>query len=701
MPQLDLPCLIRVDEFVGLLLYFDEPEARRRLVKDALVLWKPDGAPKRLYQRILKLSERRVAAWPPGLFLQLQVLQMAEVRQVGQEKGHRAGIQPIPEAVFVERFIQKLVIASMAIPSDVAGGAVGARRRRETRNVYTLCVALCQVLRDYTSGQARAIYQASTQSDDDRSDNAHSVTRRKVMDALLDRFNDFLREEQLANGERRLTRQERRRQELWQPVVRSTLSYLSPWGAKHVLGRPYRPGVVMPELTVLRGLSKESWHVLANCATALICPECFANLTAHLLFPIGHREEPVPRPGDVLAVPVFFNLSAADPPDRPERSRGRDDLEDLKLLVEVHEERRRARKKRGMRLAVVVDDLPPVEHDLVGGGAELAFDVAEKATYLRVYSRDEEGDLLLAGASIRRAWYGGEEVRERLVGLGGQTVELLVTPPSSEGVGPAPAKVRLKYYEAFWGKRLSLKWDRAWHRLWTTYAGRPYRLAARVALLLTVAGLLVFALLNLRPRSPEQVVVTPTAPPQPGASSPTPAATPEGQNDEGRQPSPTPHRDGGPSGNKEVAPELARRFPPRNAKPAEPFDPAVRAPGVSETLKRLREVKKIFVRVEGPAELALRVRPTLEAALTSDVVILKPGEESGADAHLIIQLDSKGTATFARARLVNRDGEVIWPARSAVTVQRATANVEEIGGDVGRALSGDMKRAAGVVRPER
>jgi len=698
--QLDRQCLIRVDKFISLLLYYEDQETRRSLVKDALVLWKPDIAPKRLYQRILKLgegslseklSERRLSAWPPGLFLQLQILQMVEIEQAKQEEEHLAGSRVIPEDIFVERFIQKLVIASMAIPSDMSEKSVGGRLRREARNIFILCVALCQVLRDYTSSQARVIYQAATQSEDDRTDNAHSVTKRKIMNALLDRFNEFLREEKLADGERRLERQEGPRQKLWQPVVQSTLSYLSPWGAIHVLDRPYPRGKLIPELTVLRGLSKKSWQILANCATALICPDCFANLTVKLLFPIGQTEEPVPQPGDVLAVPVFYNLSSANPPDRPERSQGRNELEDLKLLVEIHEERRRAQKNRTLRLAVVLDDLPPVEHDLIRDGAEFVFDVAEKATYLRIYSLDEDRNLLLAGTSIRPAWYSGERIQERLVGLGGQTVELLVTPPSGKGADSVRAKVRLKYHEAFWGKRLLLGWDRTWHRCASAYAARPYHIAA--GFVLFIAALLASILLPLRPQSPEQTVIVPVTSKSPEASSTTPTPTPDGRLVED-QPTNTPRRDAGRPDKNPTGSEIAQRLPSRNAGPLEPYDRGTRTLSAAESRRQLREVKKVFIRVEGPEVLANRVRPAVEAALPATIEVLTAGNESGADAHLIIRLASDGQTASATARLVNRDGRALWPVKALPPIKKNTAAAEEIGKEVGNALSDEIKRAA-------
>lgn len=708
MPRLDQESVARVGEFVSRLLYFDEPATRRRIVKEALVLWQPDSVPKRFYERVLKVSERRVAAWPPGLFLQLQIMQLAEVEQVAQEEDHLAGRRLLPESVFVERFVQKLIVASMAIPREGGGKAAGRRQRREARNVYTLCVALCQVLRDYTSGQVGVIYQAATQASqpaDDRSDNAHSATKLKVMKALLDRFGEFIREERTPRGERRFERQESQRQARWQPVVKDTLSYLRPWGVRHVLEKPHNPEEGLPELTVSRGLTKGSWQVLANCAHVLICPSCFVKLVANLHRLLGHIDEPLPSPDDVLAVPKFYEQSdeqsSADPPPSPPGAQESREVDDLKLTLEIHDERDRIRKKRTSRLAVVVDNLPPFEHDLVSGGAEFEFVLPGKATYLRIYSRDYEGDLLLAGASIRRAWYGGEIIRESLVGLGGQTVELLVTPHSGEGASSAGARVQLKYHETFLGKRLLSGLERTRHRWASAYAARPYRFAAGVALsvaagvvlFIAAAAILTAIVRSLRPQSPRHSTEISVTTKSPEAPSATPPPTPEGRLVED-QPTNTPPPDGGRPDKHPTEPEIAQHLPPRNARPLEPYDRGTRGLSVAESRKYLREVKEVFVRVEGPKELADRVRPAAEAALSVTTVVLTAGGESAADAHLIIRLTSDGQSATATARLINREGKVLWPVKAPPPIKKNTAAVEEIGKEVGTALSDEIKKAA-------
>lgn len=660
-------------------------------MKDVLVLWKPDAVPKRFYQLPSKLTERRVTAWPPGLFLQLQILQMVESEQVQQEIEHLSSLRIIPQKIFVERFIQKLILASMAVPSD-SGETVGGRSRRESRNIFALTVALCQVLRNYTSSQARVILQAAIQSEDDRTDNAHSVTKGKIMNAVLDRFSEFLRLERLENGERRFEQQENSSQKLWQSVVHATLNYLSPWGARHVLEKPLQPGESPNDLRVERALSRIGWQVLANCANVLICQDCFANLTANLLFPLGRDEQPLPKPNDVLAIPAFYKQSIPDPPDKahPLEQEEQEDkeLEDFRLLEEIEDERKRVKKNRGLRLAAVVDDLPPVEHDLIRDATQFAFDLPDKATYLRIYARDGLSDSLIAGTSIRHVWYTGERVQEKLIGLGGQTVDLLLIPPSTDGT--TSAKVQLSYYESFWTKRLALGWDRLAYRSAATFAVvRP--VVGRLALVLLIAVIaLVFLVPVVRRPKPEQTGAVTNTHSTPEITTFSPTPTPESSKED-QQPSRSPLPKRTQPNEQNVKPHVAQRFPPQNE--VEPFEPSTRTLSLKTARKQLREVRLVFIRVEGPEDLAIRIRPGAEQALTSGGAATKIGDMSNADAHLIIHLTSTGTSVVATAQLVTRDGRVIWPLRAGPPIERSFDAIEEIGSEIGKALANDIKVA--------
>ena len=656
-------------------------------MKEVLVLWKPDVVPKRFYQLPLKWTERRVTAWPPGLYLQLQILQMVEREEVEQEIDHLNGLRLIPEEIFVERFIQKLIIASMAVRSD-SGERVSGRLRRESRNIFALTVALSQVLRDYASSQARVIYQAATQSEDDRTDNAHSVAKGKIMNAVLDRFDEFLQLERAENGERRFQQQENNDQKRWQPVVHTTLGYLSPWGARHVLQKPLQRGEKPNDLVVKRALSKTGWQVLANCANVLICNDCFANLISPLLFAHGYDQQPLPRPDDVLAIPVFHRQSDPDPPHNAHGAQPEgDELEDFRLLEEIEDERRRVKKNRGLRLAVVVDNLPPVEHDLIREGTQFAFDLPDKATYLRIYARDGLSELLIAGTSIRHVWYTGERVQEKLIGLGGQTVDLLLIPP---GTGTTSAKVQLSYYESFWTKRLALGWDRLAYRSAATFAiVRPAVGSLALVLLIAVIGLVFLVPVVWRPK-PEQTgtVINTHSTPEINTFSPTP--TPESSKED-QQPSSSPSPKTTQPNEQNVKPHVAQRFPAQNE--VEPFDPSTRTLSPKTARKQLREVQVVFIRVEGPEDLAIRIRPGAEQALTSGGAATKIGDMSNADAHLIIHLTSTGTTVVATAQLVTRDGRVIWPLRASPPIERSFDAIEEIGTEIGKALANDIKVA--------
>jgi hypothetical protein len=672
IPEVDVKCLVRVDEFIDRLLYFDEPETRRQLLKDVLVLWNPHRTPKRFYEKIFKLSERRLSVWPPALFLQLETLRIVEAEQAKQELEHVHQVRRIPESVFVERFIQKLIIATMAIPSNKGDLIDRTLQRRESRNIFSLCIALCQVLRNYTSGHTRVIYQAAAQSDDDKSDNAHSFVKLKIMDALLERFDQLLSEEQLAKGTRRFVRQDSDRQKFWQPVVRETLSYLTPWGSQLVLKQPKQAEVTIPDLAVRAGLEKNSWHTLANCAAVLVCHDCFDNLTASLSFSINHTYLPIPLPNDVLAIPQFNDVDEPTPKVAPKRSESRTEVNDLQLLVEILEHRKHVERLHTSRLVLKVDDLPARVHDLIKHGRKFQMTVPEKATYLRVYSRNEDGDLLIAGTSIRHAWYNPDGFQVTLRGLGGQTLNLTTT-PAFESNGVRNATLHVEYQEAQWSKRLALWRSREAHRLRTLPV--PARQATWTTLvigLLMVLTLPLFFWFGLKINTSEHVVSGPGSPlidttPSPNVEAPRKLKNPAG-------PAQSP-------GVRQL------NSPSRNGS----FENGTRELTAIKGVKHLSEVKNIFIRVEGPVEIAPGVRAAAETGISAPIIVLREGEESLADAHLVIRVNSG--PTVESAILVNRSGERLWRLRSLKLLNERKSNPEEIGLLIGSALSAKIKEA--------
>ena len=126
----------------------------------------------------------------------------------------------------------------------------------------------------------------------------------------------------------------------------------------------------------------------------------------------------------------------------------------------------------------------------------------------------------------------------------------------------------------------------------------------------------------------------------------------------------------------------------------DPLGRGTRAPSSIESRRLLREVKTIFIKVEGPTELGERILPGLQTALNSHVQLLTEAESSGADAHLIIRLTRRNNSIFVRADLVNEPGKIIWPAKGrASSYKQPLSDIETVGVQIGNNLSADITKA--------
>lgn len=678
--------IIWVHRLIADLLYFDDQETQdlaRRLVFEAFETWRPDQVPKRFYGEI-RAPERRLAVWPPGMDMYVKILELTETYQVEQEAAHLSGYRPIPEEIFIVRFIQKLLVASMA--------RIG--KKRELRNILRLCVAHCQVLHAYTIRATQEIYQAMTQTeaDENRTGKVYSDIKGLLLDAILDRFVDFVEEETLTSGgRRRLKSLDKSLQKKRYPWVRGHLFRLFlPPGSTHIITEPYQHGEKkFRELEIERALNKKGLHILANCATALLCPDCFRNLVAGIKVPLPARDpQLLHNPSDVLSLPVFHNMASMRPPSS--RNSGSLSPEDIKTIQrDYYKHRQQIKKMRLRRLAVVVDDRPAVELDLEQG-CELEFAITPKATYMRLFARDADGDLLLDGASVRSIWYEKEPWRELFVCGGGQTIDLKINPILNESDMITSAMAHLVYKETHLDKRLVLWLRQKAFRMRARLANLDRRIVfGTVVGVVIIVGLILWGTLRnvMYSFTSQDVVKEKESKIDDKSNTSENPPTPEQaiRRDDAQQPSNVTSKDD-PTRKRQILKNDAGKINEETS-------------GISNKGARLNEVKTIDIEVVTKdvhlsEESRQAVRLGIERSLSQKYSL--QSDPSHVDARLKIRIFTVDRDIRTTARLVNRKGNVL--VSTTLTNPGAEFNnpsptlMNQLGQDIGGQLLQEITR---------
>lgn len=452
---------------------------------------------------------------------------------------------------------------------------------------------------------------------------AYKISRRRIWDETVRRFGELL----AIRGTGRFHTQERTLPLF--ALVNECLNHLALWDAE------------------CNKFSDEPHQ-----AHALIHPACYDRIIKRL---------PIKNPTANLIIPQFVlpanNNNRTPRPDRrqpPELT-----AEQLRLLQQVCDKLGRRRKEsEPVLLLVVVDGVERARFD-PRTDKTVACRLKAGARIIEVYSREADGDLLLASCWLAELADDGEEhVTARTRAEGGQAIRFDIAFAEDSG-----AMVEVSFRETRPLRWLALAWQRLTHgraaRLpepavaWVMRLPKPAIAWAMAAM--GVIGLLLFFWLRHGPDELPRIVRQPS----PAIIEPSPSIAPE------VQPSPSPPQ----FKPRSQSPALAER---RKSRPSR--DDLV---AEQNRLRRnaglpLRSVVRVHVPSLGADEFSRRLRESLVEQLRQSRLAVEEQISPATDA--VLQRAAGSNKRLVTLRLVNRAGEVLWQIRVDRNRKRLSAD---------------------------
>ncbi|HJQ31256.1 MAG TPA: hypothetical protein VJ866_03705 [Pyrinomonadaceae bacterium] len=563
------------------------------------------------------------------------------------------------------------------------------------RNSFYVALGVSRLLHSYSTNETMEIYNVVVQDPDRVKDDYYYRSRKgRLLQEVKERFEEFVN---LCRG----SRGEERFQTLDAPgelagLVAECLEQFSPWRTPCPIPARYDP--TTDEIPTLSSAHQgEEDKVEINRIHAVVHPECYELLTGSL------KLEP---PASRLSVPRF-NLpngknNMSSPNDKQRRHGpplGGSEVAALKHLLAEQSARRKATHAR--LLSVAVNGAERARLDLWRAGS-VSVAVGDRDELVEVRAQGEDGWTLLAAHLL-----GGERANASEVVLeGGQRLTFSLTHGPGEA---APASLTVAYQETLWPRAASLFGRRLLRGL-AAPEGRAFtRPAFALLLLLVCAGALaLYVFRNVQ--EPE------TARLQPSANQPVsqPANDAPAHNDAPDHNSPdagvtSESRGVRQAETHDAARRDAVRRPPskrplRATAPAEqaranlnnesaesesgaggadsPGDAdATRSVKSAASAMALARVRKVFIEVTAVGELGARTTRLLAGSLRAGGRLTPTDAREEADAAFKIKV-SGGSAgrrpVTASVRLVNEDGEVIWPAAGRGRAGVYTGTVEDV-----------------------
>lgn len=386
-------------------------------------------------------------------------------------------------------------------------------------------------------------------------------------------------------------------------------------------------------------------------AHALIHPACYEKIVNQL----GIKD-----PTDNLTVPQFALNSNKHQPPRADRRRPPDLTdEQIRLLQQICDRLGRRRKEsEPVLLSVRVDDAERARFDPLTGETA-SFRLKTGARMIEVYSRETDGDLLLAACWLAELDGGtGERATLQSRAEGGQAIRFDIT-FAEDGA----ATVEISYRETKPWRWLKLEWRRLVNGFALPKPATAWAIGG-----LALIGLLLFFWWRRPAQELPRVVKQPTPLVEPSpVSTPAELPSPESPRLKRRAPSPG----------------LARRSsapaqsPPETS--VEGFDAELRERNRARKLigVQLRAVSRIHVLPFGDDVFSRELREALIARLRQSSFAVEERISPTTDA--VLQQKVESDKRFIRLRLVNRAGEVLWQDQFQLDRNQERLSAERIG----------------------
>lgn len=569
------------------------------------------------------------------------------------------------------------------------------------RNSFYVTLGLSRLLHNYTTSETQDIYNVVVQDPERGRDDYYYRSRKaQLMREVKGRFGNLLkvcrgpRGEERFHGEQHLSKHA--------GLVEKCLRFFTPWNTPCLMSAGFDPFIEMVPRFSFNGEEPDNEHeVEINRMHAILDPECYRHLVRALNF-----DQPERR----LHIPHFFLSQQPGNGDGPHS--GRDHLPELaeeELLEIAGSLAEQAARRRGASaglLRVLVDGSERARFDLRRDG-NIRFPVDEGAEMIEVLTDDGNGSLLLAVQLL------GSEItsdaehpsRRSIVLEGGQEISFAVA-PSKESVGQAV--VEIAYRETGRIRAASLLLRRLAYRAsgrlraerWST--GSILKPAVAFTVIVLLAAILTFYLQSGTTTPALEEANTDRAPKvvAPGDSSPSLPTGDAPQVVENRispgsrrgQRSTGPGRQGSP---KRVADD-AQVARPGETLPSESTlaeDEATRALRVERIAASLSAVKRIHVETTGDEPLSREVAGVLISAFQPTARFIVALNRDDADAVLKASVrrgPSKGKALII-ARLVNANGEVLWPVTPKGSGEKYLGSPAAVAGEMIKDLLGTVQ----------
>jgi hypothetical protein len=615
------------------------------------------------------------------------------------------------------------------------------------RNSFYVALCVSRLLHNYSTSETMEIYNVVVQDPERVKDDYYYRSRKSLLlQEVKERFGDFLDLCRVSKGEERF-------QTLDAPgelagLAAECLRQFSPWHTPCPIPRGYDPTAdEIPTLSSAHQAEEDRAEI--NRIHAVVHPDCYELLTGSLRLEPPALRLSVPRfnlPNGKDNMP-----GPNDKPRRPAPPLDGNELEALKRILSEQSARRKA--THASLLSVSVDGVERSRLDLeLSGSAGFAVDDGDELVEVRALDGGGEILLaahLLGGVSRHGD---GPAAKSEIVLEGGQRLTFELSPARGVSNDGAQTFLTVAYRETEWRWAAALLWRRAMRRV-TAPGGSGTRPSfvkpALVALFLFVCvGVLTFyvfrktggpAATQLAANNgaasfnrawsdgaPRSTSVTPPAvKPSEGGDRPPEnvAVSPQPQSARERGATGKPSRMKHPSQT-----ESARgNVPARAATPAQVASggAAPDAEGGAGTAREgldatmdatrsvernagataLSKVKKVFIEVTGDDGLSEQTSRLLAGSLRDGRRLTPTDSKDEADAAFKIKVSVRPTAGAARGdktshepdgrpvnvsvRLVNEDGEAIWPLNGKGGAGIYTGTLKGVTGRI----AGDLLKA--------
>jgi hypothetical protein len=550
------------------------------------------------------------------------------------------------------------------------------------RNSFYVTLGLSRLLYAYTTPEVMRLYDVISQDPDSlKEDYYFRECKQKLMKELQQRFGSALKIGRGIRGETKFESEPTTDENI--SLVRECLNRFTPWKTPCVVPHQFNPLFDrMSHLTFDGGEPDDEHSIEINRIHSTIHPDCLTRLTESLT---------LDSPDQRLAIPRFFLANSGSDSMKPPRSRHQpshlSDEERLAIRHAVTHQASRRKTAPAELLSIRVDDVERARLDL-RQTQHVQLNVEEGAEMMEVYTSDNTGDVLLAVyvLTFDDAKTNARPMTSSIVLEGGQEISFGVSFIRGGDDTSQHALVDISYRENNVVKAVALLCRQLMSRI--SQAIHPPNLnqwpalkaGLAVGLALTMLGSLIWYM--QRPSTTRQPVIVQQPP-----SATEPQSRPQPDIPAAPEPPPTT-----PAPPTDIA-----------ANPKTENERFILRESANQSVESLLAVRRIYVYPFGSDAFSQQLRESLINRLQAGNRFTITENSDEADAALKATMSQvtpePNTADEPRAdskrlavRLVNADGEIIWPTRQTNSRGRYRGTAETIAEQMVNELVGDIRR---------